>query len=125
MTSVPPPSEPSGSLHTHPEVPAGVVPAPRPPAPSGPDGHPGERGTGLLGAVPAWAPLAAMISAFVLATIAYLLIAAGIEAGGGNVTTGGPPGLVISATLVQDLALIAAALGFASLWSRGLTPGDF
>ena len=59
--------------------------------------------------MPAWAPLAAMISAFVLATIAYLLIAAGIEAGGGNVTTGGPPGLVISATLVQDVALVAAA----------------
>ena len=57
---------------------------------------------------PAWAPLAALVSAFIVATIAYLLIAAGVEAGGGTVTTGGPPGLVISATLVQDLALIAA-----------------
>jgi uncharacterized protein len=119
MTSVPPPSQPSTSLHTHPEVPAGVVPAPRPP---GADGSGPDNG---LSAVPAWAPLAAMIAAFVVATLAYLLIAAGIEAGGGNVSTGGPPGLVISATLVQDVALIVAALFFASMWARGLTPASF
>src|SRR5215210_7393678 len=121
MTSVPPP-EPSGSLHTHPEVPDGVVPAPRPPAPGG-GGDPSASGD--LRPVPAWAPLAAMIAAFIVATVAYLVIAAGIEAGGGNVTTGGPPGLVISATLIQDVALIAAALIFASMWARGLTPASF
>ena len=66
-----------------------------------------------------------MIAAFVVATLAYLVIAAGIEAGGGNVTTGGPPGLVISATLVQDVALIVAAVFFASMWARGLTPASF
>jgi len=66
-----------------------------------------------------------MIAAFVAATVAYLLIAAGIEAGGGEVTTGGPPGLVISATLFQDVALIAAALLFSSMWARGLTPASF
>ena len=76
MTSVPPPSQPSASLHTHPEVPAGVVPAPRPPgAPDGDRSGP----AGGLGVVPAWAPLAAMVAAFVVATLAYLLIAAGIE----------------------------------------------
>ena len=75
--------------------------------------------------MPVWAPLAAMLCAFIVATMAYLLIAAGVEAGGGNVTAGGPPGLVISATLVQDLALIAAALAFASLWAHGLTPASF
>ena len=75
--------------------------------------------------VPAWAPLAALVSAFVVATLAYLLIAAGVEAGGGNVTSGGPPGLVISATLVQDIALIAAAFLFAGIWSRGVTPATF
>ncbi len=63
--------------------------------------------------------------AFVVATLAYLLIAAGVEAGGGNVTTGGPPGLVISATLVQDVALIAAAFLFAGIWARGVTPATF
>ena len=122
MTSVPPPPPPSGSLHTHPEVPAGVVPAEPPPGPPGDDGKGPGRG---LGAVPAWAPLAAMIAAFVVATLAYLVIAAVVEAGGGNVTTGGPPGLVISATLVQDAALIIAAVWFASLWAGGLTPASF
>ena len=121
MTSVPPPSEPPASLHTHPEVPAGVVPAPRPPG-AGSDGGDPARG---LGAVPLWGPLAAMLAAFIVATIAYLVLAAGIEAGGGNVSTGGPPGLVIGATLVQDIALIVAALWFASMWARGLTPASF
>jgi len=119
MTSVPPPSQPPASLHTHPEVPAGVVPAPQPPDR---DRRPE---TGDLGPVPAWAPLAAMVAAFVIATLAYLVIAAGIEASGGNVSTGGPPGLVISATLVQDAALIVAAIVFASMWARGLTPASF
>lgn len=119
MTSVPPPSDPPASLDTHPEVPAGATPAPRPPA--GPDGA----APGTLRPVPVWAPLAAMLCAFVAATLAYVLIAAAIEAGGGSVTTGGPPGLVISSTLVQDVALIAAALGFASIWARGLTPASF
>jgi hypothetical protein len=111
MSSAPPPSQPS--LHTHPEVPDGIVPAERPPP------------QGSLAAVPVWAPLAAMLCAFIVATMAYLLIAAGIEAGGGTVTASGPPGLVISATFVQDLALIAAALVFAAMWSHGLTPASF
>ena len=66
-----------------------------------------------------------MVAAFIVATLAYLVIAAGIEAGGGNVSASGPPGLVISATLVQDVALIAAAFIFAGLWSRGVTPATF
>ena len=115
MTSGPPPSQPPPSLHTHPEVPAGITPAPREP----------ELPSGSLGPVPWWAPLAAMIAAFIVATLAYLVIAAGIEAGGGNVSASGPPGLVISATLVQDFALIAAAFIFAGLWSRGVTPATF
>jgi uncharacterized protein len=111
MSSAPPPSQPS--LHTHPEVPEGIVPAERP------------EPKGSLAAVPVWAPLAAMLCAFIVATMAYLLIAAGIEAGGGTVTASGPPGLVISATFVQDVALIAAALVFAAMWSHGLTPASF
>jgi uncharacterized protein len=118
MTSVPPPSQPPASLHTHPEVPDGVEPTGPPPGAR-------EAPPGNLSPVPAWAPLAAMIAAFVVATLAYLVIAAVIEAGGGNVTTGGPPGLVISATLIQDAALIIAAVYFASLWTRGLTPASF
>jgi membrane protease YdiL (CAAX protease family) len=100
---------------THPEVPDGIEPAPRPPAPA----------VGSLAPVPWWAPLAAMIAAFIVATLAYVLIAAGVEAGGGNVTAGGPPGVVIAATLVQDAALIAAAWLFSSIWARGLSPASF
>jgi uncharacterized protein len=122
MTSVPPPSQPSASLHTHPELPAGVEPSAPPPGAPGTDETPR---AGSLSPVPAWAPLAAMIAAFVVATIAYLVIAAVVEAGGGNVTSGGPPGLVISATLVQDAALIVAAVFFASMWADGLTPASF
>jgi membrane protease YdiL (CAAX protease family) len=110
-----PPSQPPPTLHTHPEVPEGVVPAPRE----------SQEPPGDLAPVPVWAPLAALIVAFVVATIAYLLIAAGVEAGGGDVSAGGPPGLVIAATLVQDVALIAAAFLFASLWARGLTTASF
>jgi len=105
----------TSGLHSHPEVPDGITPRERPPEPP----------SGSLAPVPAWAPLAALVSAFVVATLAYLLIAAGVEAGGGNVTAGGPPGLVISATLVQDIALIAAAFLFAGIWARGVTPATF
>ena len=119
MTSVPPPSNPSSSLSSHPEVPQGIVPAPRP------VGDDGARAPGSLSPVPAWAPLAAMVAGFVIATLAYVVIAAGVEASGGDVTTGGPPGLVISATLIQDVALIAAAVLFAGMWARGLTPASF
>src|SRR5215211_7120987 len=122
MTSVPPPSEPSGSLHTRPEVPAGVVPAPQP---AGPPAAAGRRPRGELAPVPAWAPLAAMIAGFVVATVAYVLLAAVIQAGGGEVTAAGPPGLVISATLIQDVALLAAAFVAASMWAKDLTPASF
>jgi membrane protease YdiL (CAAX protease family) len=107
MPSVPPP------LEHGPEVPEGVDPAP-----------PVKQRDGLA-AVPAWAPLAAMVAAFFAATIGYLVIAAGVQVGGGEVTADGPPGLIISATLVQDIALIAAALGFSSMWARGLAPESF
>ncbi len=120
MTSVPPPSEPPASLHTHPELPDGVVPSEPPPGALSPDG---KGPPGSLSPVPAWAPLAAMIAAFVVATLAYLVIAAVVEAGGGNVTAGGPPGLVISATLVQDAALIIAAAWFASHVGERAHPG--
>jgi membrane protease YdiL (CAAX protease family) len=66
-----------------------------------------------------------MFAAFVVATLAYVLLAAFVQAGGGDVTAGGPPGLVIVATLIQDAALVAAAVWFASRWARRLTPASF
>jgi membrane protease YdiL (CAAX protease family) len=122
MTSVPPPPyQHPGSPPPRPELPEGVQ-ASVPPPSGVPTSTPPRAG---LAAVPGWAPLAAMVSAFVVATVAYLIIAAGIEAGGGTVTDSGPPGLVISATFVQDVALIVAALVFTSFWAKGLTPAAF
>lgn len=122
MTSVPPPNfQHPGSPPPRPELPDGVVASAPPPSYLPPADSPR---TGLA-AVPGWAPLAAMVAAFVIATIAYLIIGAGIAAGGGKVSADGPPGLVISATLIQDLALVVAALVFASFWARGLTPASF
>jgi uncharacterized protein len=122
MTSVPPPPyQHPGSPPPRPELPEGVQASV--PPPSGlPTSVPPRAG---LAAVPGWAPLAAMVSAFVIATVAYLIIGAGIEAGGGKVTADGPPGLVISATLVQDVVLVLAALVFTSFWAKGLPPAAF
>jgi uncharacterized protein len=119
MTSVPPPSQPSSWLPPQPGPPPGITPGPPPQAADD------VRPAGSLGGVPAWAPLAALIVAFVVATLAYVVIAAAVVAGGDDVTSSGPPGLVIFATLIQDVALIAAAVLFASFWSRGLTPASF
>src|SRR3954447_16281555 len=122
MTSVPPPSESSGSLHTHPEVPAGVVPAPAPPPAPDADGGPPWAD---LRPVPAWATLAALFAGFVIATLVYVLLAAFVQAGGGDVTQNGPPGLVIFATLIQDAALVGAAVWFAARWAKRLSPASF
>jgi membrane protease YdiL (CAAX protease family) len=105
----------SSGLHTHPEVPDGIVPAPRQDEPP----------PGSLAPVPAWAPLAALFSAFIVAAIAGILIAAGISAGGGELHGSSPPGLLIPATLIQDAALIGAAWLFSALYARGLTPASF
>ncbi len=122
MTSVPPPFERPGPPPSRPELPAGAVAGPPPPQGSGTsDDVP----AGPLAAVPAWAPLAAMVLAFVAATLAYVLIGAVLKAGGTDVTATGPPGLVISATLLQDIALIGAAVVFSAMWARGLTPASF
>jgi membrane protease YdiL (CAAX protease family) len=66
-----------------------------------------------------------MLAAFVIATLAYVLLAAFVSAGGGDVTAGGPPGLVIIATLIQDAALVGAAVWFAARWARRLSPASF
>ena len=106
----------TSGLHSHPELPDGIEPPQRPPEP--------ERGP--LAAVPIWAPLAGLLIAFVAAAIAAVVIGAGIEAGGGSIGDGQTPaGLLIGATFVQDLALIAAAAFLAQIWASGVTPATF
>jgi CAAX protease family protein len=105
----------TGGLHSHPELPPGVEPPQRRPEPA-------DQG---LAAVPVWAPLAGLLIAFVAAAVAAVVIGAGIEAGGGSIQDDTPPGLVIGATFVQDLALIAAAVFLTRIWSSGVTPATF
>ena len=96
MPSIPPPSaDQSGSLPSRPELPAGVW-RPEPPP---------ERPWELR--VPLWSPLAIALAAFVLASIAYAVIAAvaGLSASQADES----PGPVLGATFVQDGLLIAGA----------------
>src|SRR4051794_41919792 len=102
------------SLHTHPEVPDGVVPAPRQ----------DEKPKGDLAPVPVWAPLAALLVAFFAAAVSGLLILAVIEAGGGGVARD-TPGLVIPATPIPGAAPIRAAPPFSAVLRRGGAPASF
>lgn len=119
MTSVPPPGPRSEWLHPSPvpdppEVPDGITPAP--PA--------DER---------AWRPLSglfALVAAFGAAIAGAIFIAAVAGIAGASFEDP-PPSVNISAVVVQDLALIGAAVFFASLAARprpshfGLRPTAF
>jgi hypothetical protein len=105
MTSVPPPFEHPGPPPARPELPEGVERAPLPEP---------ERGR----PIPLWTPLAGLLIAFVCATIAYVVIAGVVEAGGVHVDPEDPPdGVEIGATAVQDVALIAAAYWLVRLYA--------
>ncbi len=80
--------------------------------------------------VPRWKPWSAFVAlvlGFVAATFGYVVIA-GVVAAFGASFEDPPPGVTIGATIVQDLALIIAAIGFAAMaarprpWQFGLRP---
>jgi len=101
MSSIPPPSAgPPGSLPPRPELPDGVW---RPEPPSQPD-----EDQSWARSVPLWSPFAVALTAFVLASIAYAVIAgvAGLSADEANEV----PGTVLGATFVQDALLIGGAV---------------
>jgi len=111
MSSIPPPSAgPSGSLPSRPELPAGVS-RPEPPAP------PPEDAWSWARRVPLWSPFAVAFAAFILASIAYAVIAgvAGLSADEANDV----PGPVLGATFVQDALLIGGAMLLVGLAVRG------
>jgi membrane protease YdiL (CAAX protease family) len=111
MSSIPPPSAgPPGSLPSRPELPAGVS-RPEPPAP--PRGDDGS----WAGRVPLWSPFAVAFAAFILASIAYAVIAgvAGLSGDEANDV----PGPVLGATFVQDALLIGGAVVLVGLAVRG------
>jgi uncharacterized protein len=99
MSSTPPPSAgPPGWLPPRPELPQGVQRPEPPPA----EGATWER------RVPLWSPFAVALAAFVLASIAYAVIAgaAGLSAD----EAADAPGPVLGATFVQDALLIGGAV---------------
>jgi membrane protease YdiL (CAAX protease family) len=109
VTSVPPPtfSHP-GPPPLHPELPDGIA---RTPAPAG-------KWRGGLAAVPIWVPFAAMLAVFVVASIGSLLVVGIVELAGTRVSTDSlPPGVLLSGTLIQDVALVAGAFVFARVWA--------
>ena len=117
MTSVPPPtfSHP-GPPPLHPELPDGIA---RTPAPA-------DRWRGGLAAVPIWVPFAAMLATFVVASIASLLIVGLVELAGTSVSSDSlPPGVLISGSVVQDVALVVSAFLFARVWAGPLRFSSF
>jgi len=117
VTSVPPPtfSHP-GPPPLHPELPDGIA---RTPAPA-------HRWRGGLAAVPLWVPFAAMLATFVVASIASLLIVGLVELAGTSVSRDSlPPGVLISGSVVQDVALVVSAFLFARVWAGPLRFSSF
>jgi membrane protease YdiL (CAAX protease family) len=119
--SVPPPSGPS---FDRPEVPAGVLPAPPAPSPNGgpPPAAPGGRPQQFA----TWAPFAAIVCAYATAVFVAIVIGA-VVAAAGHKPAGGdlPTGVVLAATLVQDLLLIGFTLLFARACGARLAPQTF
>lgn len=107
-----------------PEVPEGVVPGPPlrpPPEPARPP-----RAAHGLAAFAWWSPFAAALVALVVTVVAVGLISVVYEATGGRLDSDDmPPGITIGGTLVQDIALIAAAVLFASVGGVRPTPAAF
>lgn len=110
MTTVPPappaPGHPAPPLH--PERPEGVEPLPAPP-------H--------------WSPLLAFMA--LLAAFAGAAVFGAIALAIGGDFEDPPPGALIGATIIQDLVIVASAIGFAWLaarpapWQFGLRPAPW
>jgi uncharacterized protein len=106
MSSTPPPSSgPPGWLPPRPGLPAEAPPPEPAPAPEW------ER------AVPLWSPFAVAFAAFVLASIAYAVIAG--AAGLNTDEAADSPGVVLGATFVQDGLLIGGAVLVVGLAVKG------
>lgn len=123
MTDVPFPQRP--------EVPQGVVPGPLPTPPEAP-----RPGRGLRHDAPTfrwWTPFAALLAAFLAASVFVGLAVVFVEASGTRVDGDDlPTGLTIGGTIVQDVMLVAMAFLFAGLggarpsaWTFGFRPTRF
>jgi hypothetical protein len=118
VTSIPPPPSFShpGPPPLHPELPDGIA---RTPAPAGP-------WRGGLAKVPVWVPFAAMLATFVIASTASLLVVGLVELAGTPVNSNSlPPGVLISGSAVQGIALVVTAFLFARVWAGPLRFSSF
>jgi membrane protease YdiL (CAAX protease family) len=98
MTSVPPPSyQHPGGPPARPELPEGIE--------REPERH--ERRLDPPTRVPVWAPIAAMLAAFLGGTVAFAVLAVG---SGASSVENPPEGVTLGATLVQDVLLVVFAL---------------
>jgi len=98
MTSVPPPSyQHPGAPPARPELPEGIE--------REPERH--ERRLDPPTRVPVWAPIAAMLAAFLGGTVAFAVLAVG---SGASSVENPPEGVTLGATLVQDVLLVVFAL---------------
>lgn len=117
MTSVPPPGLPH-----RPELPEGIAPPPGPPprmveTTSGRPGWP---------AFQWWAAILAGFTAVFIAAVAFAVIGGLAGVAGADVDFDDPPpGITIGATLVQNAALIACAVLFATLGGNRPRRRDF
>src|SRR5215217_373717 len=123
MTSFPPSFEHPGPPSARPELPAGVDRPPVRPRGSIPRGTP-ERSD--LPAWPAWSPFAAMLLTLVIAIAGATVISVIVQLGGVDITANHtPPGVQIGGTIIQDLALILAAVVFAKVTDGTVTAWQF
>lgn len=117
-------SSPPSSSYSH--------PGPAPLYPELPDGvertsaPAGAAGRGGLARVPAWAPFAAMMATFVVASVASVVIVGAAELGGADIRANSlPPGVLISGSIVQDVALVVFAYLFSRAWASPVRPSTF
>jgi len=75
--------------------------------------------------MPAWVPFAAMIAAFLGASLAVGLLAAALDVGGYEGNVAEAPGLLIGGTLVQDALLVLAAVLAVRAYEHGVRPASF
>jgi membrane protease YdiL (CAAX protease family) len=114
MTSVPPPSyQHPGAPPPRPELPEGVE-RPPPPSPA--------RSLGPRTKVPVWAPIAAMLAAFLGGTVVFAVLA--VATGTASVDST-PEGVTLGATLAQDLLLVVGALLAVKFYEGGVRPDWF
>jgi membrane protease YdiL (CAAX protease family) len=80
-----------------------------------------------LAAVPVWVPFAALLAVLTASTFVTLFMVGVADLAGLPVREGDgqPPGVLLSGTVVQDIAFVAAAFFFTRAWAGEVRPATF